>query len=225
MEDKHVLLSAGEPQPVEAVFVPEKSHAIARHLAGTLLGVLVFAAAVLLSDASHMRLPGHIIIFWFPALMAGRALSGYKGSGLAISALGGGLVNVYHPPVGADVPGFILAALVVEAILLLVRQKPSVIVGIFLGIAADFGKLLPKLAIILAGGATPHHNRITLPYMLASYVLFGALAGVIYVAGRYLKEKTASRLSSTPSRDNSGFARVGLLLIVFLIGILALTYA
>jgi len=55
MEDKHVLLSAGEPQPVEAVFVPEKSHAIARHLAGTLLGVLVFAAAVLLSGNRAAR--------------------------------------------------------------------------------------------------------------------------------------------------------------------------
>ena len=61
MKDKNVVLVDREPQPVDAVFVPEKSYAIARHVVGTILGILVFAAAVLLSDASHLKMPGHIV--------------------------------------------------------------------------------------------------------------------------------------------------------------------
>lgn len=224
MEENKVVLAHQEPRPVEAVFVPEKSYSLARHIAGTVLGILVFATAILLSDASNLRMPGHIVVFWFPALMAGRALSGYRGSGLVISALGGGLVNVYHPPVGADVLGFVLAALVVEGVLLLVRQNPSVVIGIFLGIAADFGKLLPKLAVIMAGGSTPHHNRMTLPYMLASYALFGAVAGILYVVGRYGKRKAAARIAATASRDDSGFVLIWLLLLISILGLLVAPY-
>ncbi len=225
MKDKNVVLVDREPQPVDAVFVPEKSYAIARHVVGTILGILVFAAAVLLSDASHLKMPGHIVVLWFPALMAGRALSNYRGSGIIISAIGGGMANAYHPPVGADVLGFVLAAVVVEGIMLLVHQKPSAVVGIFTGVAADLGKLLPKLAVILLGGATPNHNRATLSFMVASYIVFGAVAGIIYVVGRYLKRRAGSRISSVQSRDDSGFASLGLLLTLSITGILVALYA
>ncbi len=225
MKNKDVF-SAGPASPTaEAALIPEKSSTITRSLVGTLLGILVFAAAVLLSDASHMKMPGHIVLFWFPALMAGRALSGYRGSGLVISAIGGGLANAYHPPAGADVLGFVLAALVVEGVMLLARQNPSAVIGIFLGITAALGKMLPKVAVIMVGGATPNHNRMTLPFMLASYVLFGALAGVIYVVGRYLRRKAGSRISFGQSRDDSGFASLGLLLVLSGMGILVALYA
>jgi len=224
MENKDKVTGSQATPCAEAALIPEKSATSARYLIGTLLGILVFAAAVLISDASHMKMPGHIVVFWFPALMAGRALSGYRGSGLVITALGGGLANVYHPPVGADMAGFVLAALVVEGIMLLARQEPSIVVGIFTGIAADLGKLLPKLAVIVAGGATPNHNRATLTFMVASYVLFGAAAGVLYVADRHLKRRAGARISSKTSRGDSGFVRAGLLFWVSVISVLAALY-
>ncbi|OQB36911.1 MAG: hypothetical protein BWY09_01755 [Candidatus Hydrogenedentes bacterium ADurb.Bin179] len=224
MNNKKVFSAGPASSTAVAALIPEKSSTVTRSLIGTLLGILVFAAAVLLSDASHMKMPGHIVLLWFPALMAGRALSGYKGSGLLISAIGGGLANAYHPPMGADVLGFVLAALVVEGTLLPARREPSAVVGIFLGLAAALGKMLPKLAVIMVGGATPNHNRMTLPFMFASYVLFGALAGVIYVVGRYLKRKAASRISSAPSHDTSGVAWLGVLFAISTIGILAVLY-
>lgn len=220
MHDKSIVTNNQGPQSVGAILESEQYPARVRQIAGTILGTLVFAAALLLADMSHLRMPGHIVVFWFPALMAGRALSGYTGSGLIISAAGCGMVNLYHPAAGADVFGFALAAVVVEGIMALARQNPSALLGISMAIAAVLGKMLPKVAIILTGSATPHHNRVTLPGMLASYIVFGTLAGVIYVGARYLKRKMGPRFEVPSREDDSGSALVGLLVCVSILGIL-----
>lgn len=224
MEEKKIVVSEQGSGIMEPSYAVEHSYPIARPLVGTILGILVFAAAIVAADASHMRLPGHIVVFWFPALMAGRALSGYRGSGLLISALGGGLVNAWLPVANVDVPGFMLAAVVAEGLMLLLKQNPSVLAGIFLGIAVSLGKLLPKLAVILAGSSTPNHNRMSLPFMLSSYVLFGALAGGIYVGGLLLARKAGPRVFSGKDRDNSGAALFGLLIVVAVAGVMAALY-
>jgi len=224
IEENPVVSTSHGSDSVGAVLETNHNVVIVRRLTGTVLGMLVFASALLLADASNLRMPGHIVVFWFPALMVGRALSGYLGSGLVISGAGGGFVNLYHPATDADVFGLVLAALVVEGIMLLTRQKPSAWTGIVMGIAADLGKMLPKLAVILAGSSTPHHNRVTLPYMLASYILFGAIAGCIYVAGRYAQRKAGDRLRSGRSGENSGMALTGLLAVIALAGVLVILH-
>lgn len=225
IEENHVVSTAHGSDSAGAVLETNANAVFVRRLTGTALGMLVFASALLLADASNLRMPGHIVVFWFPALMAGRALSGYLGSGLVISGAGGGLVNIYHPATDADVLGLVLAALVVEGVMMLTGQKPSAWTGIVMGIAADLGKMLPKLAVILAGSSTPHHSRVTLPYMLASYIVFGAVAGCIYVAGRYAQKKAWDRLRSRASDANSGRALTGLLVVIALAGVLVFLHA
>lgn len=224
LEDKPLVSPAGVSDSAGLILAHDHNAVIVRRLTGTILGMLVFASALLLADASHLRMPGHIVMFWFPALMAGRALSGYLGSGLIISGAGGGIVNLYHPATDADVFGLLLAALVVEGVMLLVRQKPSVWTGIVLGIAADLGKMLPKLAVILAGASTPHHNRVTLPYMLASYIVFGAVAGCLYVAGRYAWNKARGHHRSGGSDVNAGHALTAVLVFFSLVAFLVLLH-
>lgn len=221
-EDEPLVSPGAVSDSAEVAFKYNQNAVIVRRLTGTILGMLVFASALLLADASHLRMPGHIVIFWFPALMAGRALSGYRGSSLLISGAGGGIVNIYHPATDADVSGLLLAALVVEGIMLLARQKPSVWTGIVMGIAADLGKMLPKLAVILAGSSTPHHNRVTLPYMLASYIVFGAVAGCLYVAGRYAWNKARGHRRSGGSGEDSGSALTSLLVFISLAALVVL---
>lgn len=224
MEENKAFISEEPLKGAEPLLMTEHHRAVARPLVGTILGILVFAAALVAADASYMRMPGHIVLFWFPALMAGRALSGYRGSGLIVSAAGGGLVNVWLPVANVDVLGFLLAAGVVEGVTLLLKRNSSVLAGIFMGLMAALGKMIPKLAIILAGASTPHHNRMTLPYMLSSYILFGALAGGIYVAGRFLVRKVGPRIFSGGDRDESGAALLLLLVMVSIAGALILLH-
>lgn len=176
---------------------------IAWHVFGSAVGMLLFAMALLAPDVIQfrMRMPGHIALYWFPALMAGRALSGYRGSSILVGAGGGMLANAWHPSVDSGIVGFVLAALAVEGILFLMRQPPTVIVGVLTGIAASLGKMIPKVATILTVGATPHHTWTTLPFMLESYVLFGALAGGIYAGGAFLGRRARSHLTSAMSRN------------------------
>ena len=63
---------------------------------------MLFASA-LLADASNLRIPGHIVVFWFPALMVGRALSGYLKR--TCHRLPPADLNLYHPATDADVFG------------------------------------------------------------------------------------------------------------------------
>ena len=173
---------------------PAKERRIARYFIGTVFGALVFATALMLSDMIQfrVRMPGHMVLYWFPALMAGRALSGYRGSGMIVSTAGGMLANVYHPA-AISIVEFALAAFVVEGIMLLIGQNPNAWLGILVGMAASLGKMAPKVAVILTAGSTPHYTWTTLPSLLESYLLFGALAGVIYAGGLYVGRKARSR--------------------------------
>jgi len=181
---------------------PASGRLAARYVVGTLLGVLLFAAALQTTELIqfHVRMPGYIVLYWFPALMAGRALSGYRGSSIIVGAGGGLLTNVYHPA-AEPIVEFALAALAVEGFMLLIRQKPNAWLGILMGMLASVGKMLPKVALILVAGATPHHNLSTLPYMLESYLIFGALAGVIYAGGLYAARKARSRIAPVHSEQ------------------------
>jgi len=107
----------------------------------------------------------------------------------------------------------------------LVRQKPAAWLCVLAGMAAGLGKMAPKVAIILTAGATPHHNRTTLPFMLQSYLLFGGLAGIVYLGGLYLGRKAKSRISSAKSGGGSGFASLELLVMISMLAVLASLYA
>jgi len=185
---------------------PSDMRRLAWYAVRTLLGVLLFAGALSVSDIIqfHTRMPGYIVLYWFPGLMAGRALAGYRGSGLIVGMGGGMLANGVHPTVDDSFFGFALAAFIVEGIMYLASQSPAAWLCVVLGMAASIGKLIPKVAVILMAGATPHHNRMTIPFMLQTYLLFGGMAGLIYLAGRYTARKAQSCLSSRDSKSDSG---------------------
>lgn len=166
-----------------------REYEIPLRLVKTSLAVVVFAAALAISSGTHFRLPGHSIVLWMPALMAGRALCGYRGSALAISACGGVWINVSRVAPDGRVFGYLLAALAIEGVLILIHKGPGFILGILMGMLANLGKMLPKVATVLLAGGTPHHSRATLPYMLTSYLVFGALAGFVCVAIPKVKER------------------------------------
>jgi len=176
-------LSSTEPTTYEpgACTVPT-DRAPARRLVATIVATLLFALAVAVSRTTHLRLPGHSVLFWLPALLVGRSLCGYRGSTMLISV--GGALLATAPRVAADgrVVGYLLGALAIEAIMALVQDGPGLLVGMAMGISANLGKLVPKVVTILAVGATPHHTRQTLPFMLVSYITFGALAGLVCTA-------------------------------------------
>jgi hypothetical protein len=192
-----------QPELAGIALTPAEKRRIVWHVIGTVLGALFFAAVLMVPDVIQfrVRMPGHVVLFWFPALMVGRALSGYRGSSIIVSTGGGMLANALHPSVDSSIVGFVLAAFAVEGIMLLIRQNPTAMLGILIGMAASIGKMIPKVAVVLTAGATPHHNWTTLPFMLESYLLFGALAGVIYVGGLLLGRKAQSRISSAKSQD------------------------
>jgi len=193
MRNEEVIAQDPAPGFFKETMAASKHAKIALHVMGTLLGALLFAAALLLAGTTHLGMPGHIVVFWMPALMAGRALGGYRGSGIFVGTGGAMLANVNRLVIDGDLLGFVLAAVVVEAVMLAARQNPSVVVAIFVGIAASLGKMIPKVAAVLFAGGTPHHNRSTLPFMLGAYLLFGVVAGVIYAGGRYVKRKMEAK--------------------------------
>jgi hypothetical protein len=172
---------------------------------------MLFAGALMISDYIQFRtrMPGNIVLYWFPALMAGRAMAGYRGSGLVVSSIGGSFTGMFHPTIDSATVGFALAGLAVEGIMFLARQNPAAWICIVMGMAASLGKMMPKVAIVLTAGSTPHHNRTTLPFMLQSYLLFGGVAGLIYLIGRYAGLKAKKRILSNQSRIDSGTTPVG----------------
>jgi len=72
---------------------------------------------------------------------------------------------------------------------MLAHEGPGFLLGMAMGIGANLGKLVPKVATILAVGTTPHHTVKTLPFMLVSYIMFGAAAGLVAAALRKGQEK------------------------------------
>lgn len=172
-----------------------------RSVAATVLGTLVFVAADLLADASHLRLPGHNVLLWLPALMIGRSLCGYRGSALVLSGCGVFTAGAWRATNDNRVIGYLLAALAIEGIIALSHERPSVILAVLTGLTANLAKLVPKLYVIFTVGATPRHNRETLPYMLASYVVYGALAGLVCWGGAKLKRRLSKRASHEDPRE------------------------
>ncbi len=227
MRNEEAAVSSRRPGLVWDTLTAAETRRVARHVIGTMLGVLLFAGALSLSDYIQFRtrMPGYIVLYWFPALMAGRALAGYRGSGLIVSAVGGSFTNVLHPTLDGSAVGFVLAGLVVEGLMLLARQSPAAWMCVIIGMAASLGRMAPKVAIILTAGSTPHHSRMTLPFMLQSYLLFGGLAGLIYLAGRYAGQKARARMAPEKPQSDSGFASIELIILAAVVSVLAALHA
>jgi hypothetical protein len=227
MRDEEAVVSGRRSGFVWDTLTTAEKLRIARYVFGTILGVLLFTGALSVSGYVQFstRMPGYIVLYWFPALMAGRALAGYRGSGLIVSSVGGSFTGMFHPTVDSSTIGYMLAGLAVEGLMILASQDPAAWMCIIIGMAASLGKLVPKVAIIFTAGTTPHHSSATLPFMLRSYLLFGGLAGLIYVAGRYTARKAQARISPEQKRSDSGFASVALILLVAAVGMLAALYA
>ena len=155
---------------------------IARRAVATLLWTVVFALAVTAAGTLRLGLPGHSVVFWLPVLFLGRSFCGYRGSAMAVSVGGGFLATVPRTVFDGRVIGFLLGAVVVETVMMVVHEGPGFLLGMAMGIGANLGKIVPKVATILAVGATPHHTVKTLPFMLVSYTIFGAVAGLAAAA-------------------------------------------
>ncbi len=165
-----------------ATAVPRVDNVVARRVTATVLWSVLFAVAVIAGAAFHLRIPGHSVVFWLPTLFLSRRFCGYRGSSLAVCS-GGGLMAMTPLRVfDGRIVGWILGAVAVEITFMLVREGPGFFVGILMGMAANLGKIVPKVVTIAAVGATPNHNRQTLPFMVVSYLICGAIAGLISVA-------------------------------------------
>jgi hypothetical protein len=211
MRNEEAAVSGRRPGSVWGTLTAAETRRVARYVLGTILGVLLFTGALSVSSYIQfsVRMPGYIVLYWFPALMAGRALAGYRGSGLIVSSVGGSFTGMFHPTIDSSTVGFALAGFAVEGVMFLARQDPAAWMCIVMGMAASLGKLVPKVAIILTAGSTPHHSRATLPFMLQTYLLFGGLAGLIYLAGRYAGREAQSRISSPKSGSDPGSGQSG----------------
>ncbi len=154
-------------------------HLMARRAVATLLWTIAFALAVTAAGAFRLRLPGHSVVFWLPVLFLGRSFCGYRGSAVAVSVGGGFLATVPRAVFDGRVVGFLLGAVVIETVMMLVHEGPGFLIGMVMGMGANLGKIVPKVVTILAVGATPHHTAKTLPFMLVSYIVFGAAAGLV----------------------------------------------
>ena len=167
----------------ETAVVPMTTgHLMARRAVATLLWTVVFALVVTAAAVLRLRLPGHSVVLWLPVLFLGRSFCGYRGSAVAVSVGGGFLATVPRAVFDGRVVGFLLGAVVVEVVIMLAHEGPGFLLGMAMGIAANLGKIVPKVATILAVGATPHHTVKTLPFMLVSYMIFGAAAGLVAAA-------------------------------------------
>ncbi len=227
MKNEEAVVSGRRPASIWGALTPAEQRQIARYVLGTIFGVLLFTGVLRINEYIQfsVRMPGYIVLYWFPGLMAGRALAGYRGSGLIVSTVGGSFTGMFHPTIDSTTVGFALAGLAVEGIMFLAGQNPAAWVCVVMGMAASIGKWLPKVAIILTAGATPHHSRTTLPFMLQSYLLFGGLAGLIYLGGRFAGRKAQARMSSEKSGNDSGFAAIELLVIISMMTVFAALYA
>ncbi len=182
MIDKNTVSTGRLPAGVASLITTVNEHEMARRVIATVFGVAIFSAALVVSGMTHFGLPGHSVVLWMPALMAGRGLCGYRGSSLTISTLGGCLINSHRFMPDGRVFGYMLAALAIEGVLAMGhKDRMGIVQGILLGIFANAGKIIPKLVTIAMVGGTPKHSRATLPYMLTSYFLFGVLAGLFCV--------------------------------------------
>lgn len=189
--------AVGQPGHAGIAFTPAEKRRIALHVVGTVVGMLLFSAALIAPDLIQfrVRMPGHIVLYWFPALMAGRALSGYRGGSVVVGTGGSLLAGTFQHSLDGSMGGFVIAAFVIEGFLFLVHQRATLTLAVLLGVAASLGKMLPKLAEVLLAGATPHHTFSTLPFMFESYVLFGALAGIVYAGGLFAGRTLQSHFS------------------------------
>lgn len=201
MDNEEVVVSGRRSWLAWGALTPAEQRQIARCVLGTIFGVLLFTGVLRINEYIQfsVRMPGYIVLYWFPGLMAGRAIAGYRGSGLIVSTVGGSFTGMFHPTIDSTTVGFALAGLAVEGIMFLVGQNPAAWMCIVMGMAASLAKLVPKVAIILTAGSTPHHSRVTLPFMLQSYLLFGGLAGLIYLIGRCTARKAQARIAAGKS--------------------------
>jgi hypothetical protein len=165
-----------------AVIGDQSEHAVTRLVVATVLWSVIFAVATAAGGAFRLGLPGHSVVFWLPALFMARKFCGYRGSSLIVCSGGGLMAMTPHPAFDGRIVGWILGAVVVEAVMILVDEGPGFFIGFLMGMAANLGKMAPKVVTIIAMGHTPRHNKQTLPFMLVSYLLFGAIAGLISVS-------------------------------------------
>lgn len=189
--------TAKQTNTLETVDVGKSDeHAMSRRIVATVLCSILFAMAAAVGRTLHLGMPGHSVVFWLPSLFLARRFCGYRGSGFIVSTGGGLMAMAPRPAFDGRVAGWLLGAVVVETVMILTDDGPGFFIGLLMGIAANLGKMAPKVITILTVGATPRHNKATLPFMLVSYLLFGAIAGLISVSAwkgaRKLRKKRAN---------------------------------